>query len=166
MVTSLSSSIENWSRERRTKEEEELSEEELGLSSFFFSLSTISKWALWAVTRSTWPSYRIMNKEDEQNERRPQLLSFCSLHKRQTLPFSSFPFFVVATFQVQIYSQCDASEASYIWILLDFLFFFKAKNTAVALICMPIDLTFPLRKSELLKGTENWKKGEGRPKLQ
>ena len=46
MVTSLSSSIENWSRERRTKEEEELSEEELGLSSFFFSLSTISKWAL------------------------------------------------------------------------------------------------------------------------
>ena len=43
-----------------------------------------------------------MNKEDEQNERRPQpsLLFLLAAQKTaETLPFSS-PFFVVATFQV------------------------------------------------------------------
>lgn len=33
-------------------------------------VSTISKWGLWAVTRSTWPSYRIMNKEDTRLARK------------------------------------------------------------------------------------------------
>ena len=50
----------------------------------------------------------------------------------------------------------ERSELHLIFVGFFFFFYLKAKNTAVAaLICMPIDLTFPLRKSELLKGTEN-----------
>ena len=72
-----------------------------------------------------------MNKEDEQNERRPR----CTKDSREDITIFFPLLLLLQLFRSQV------------------LYFFLTENTA--LICMPIDLTFPLRKSELLKGTEN-----------